>query len=182
MSKVLDCRGEGLHPAFSRHMIQRVRFAANDPLIPLLRAAGHPMEPVLKFDGTMDHNTLVVDFYLEAPAAMPCADEGFGTWQQLDTLLMAQKHWADQSVSVTVYYRKEELPQIKEWLGNNLKYLKTISFLCHNDHGFKQAPKEAITKEQYEQLATKVKDLDADEIKGDGDVVDECASGACPLK
>lgn len=182
MSKVLDCRGEGVHPAYSRFMIQRIRFGANDPLVPLLRAAGHYMEPVVKFDGSFDHNTLVVDFYLEAPSGMPCADDGFGTWQQLDTLLMAQKHWADQAVSVTVYYRREELGAIKEWLGNNLKYLKTISFLCHSDHGFKQAPKEAITEEQYRELSSKVSELAIDDITGEGDVVAECEGGVCPVK
>jgi ribonucleoside-triphosphate reductase len=183
MSKVLDCRGEGVHAAFSRYMIQRVRFSSNDPLIPLLKEAGHYMEPELKLDGTVDHGTLVVDFYLEAPEGMPCADEGFDTWRQLDTLLMAQRYWADQAVSVTVYYRKSEIEEIKTWLGNNLKYLKTISFLCHNDHGFKQAPKEAITEEQYRKLSAKVKNLDASEIVGDSEVEGmECEGGVCPRK
>jgi len=185
VSKLLDQRCEGIHPAYSRHMIQRVRFAANDPLIPLLKAAGHPMEPVVRFDGTLDHNTLVVDFYLEAPEGTPCADEDFNTWKQLDVLLMAQKHWADQAVSVTVYYRKEELSQIKEWLGNNLKYLKSISFLCHSDHGFKQAPKEAISKEEYEKKASKIKPIEFDSGESfDGNLQSslECDGGVCPVK
>lgn len=182
MSKLMDCRGEGVHPAYSRHMIQRVRFASNDPLIPLLKAAGHPMEPVVRFDGTLDPNTMVVDFYLEAPADCPVADEGFTTWRQLDTLLMAQRHWADQAVSVTVYYRREELPEIKVWLAQNLQYLKTISFLCHSDHGFKQAPKEAMTAEAYERLSSKIKPIEMDEIKGDDLDSQECAGGVCPIK
>lgn len=182
MSKVLDQRGEGVHPAFSRFMIQRIRIASNDPLIPLLRESGHYMEPVVKFDGSMDPNTLVVDFYLEAPTNMPCADEGFDTWKQLDTLIMAQKYWADQAVSVTVYYKKEELQKIKEWLTNNFKYLKTISFLCHNDHGFKQAPKEAITKEKYEELSTKVRPIDVEKIEGSDLESLECEGGFCPIK
>lgn len=182
MSKVLDQRGEGIHAAFSRFMIQRIRIASNDPLIPLLREAGHYMEPVIKFDGSIDPNTLVVDFYLEAPSNMPCADEGFDTWKQLDSLIMAQKYWADQAVSVTVYYKKEELQQIKEWLINNFKYLKTISFLCHNDHGFKQAPKEAITKEKYEELSLKVKPIDVERIEGSDLESLECEGGVCPIK
>jgi ribonucleoside-triphosphate reductase len=184
VSKLLDQRGEGIHPAYSRFMVQRVRFASNDPLIPLLKASGHPMEPVVKFDGAFDHSTQVVDFYLEAPKGMPCADEDFGTWQQLDVLLMAQKHWADQAVSVTVYYKKDELPKIKEWLGGNLKYLKSISFLCHNDHGFKQAPKEAISKEEFEKRSEKIKPIsfdDAEHFDG-GDMGLECQSGACPVR
>lgn len=182
MSKVLDQRGEGVHAAFSRYMIQRIRVSSNDPLIPLLREAGHYMEPVVKFDGSIDPNTLVVDFYLEAPSNMPCADEGFDTWKQLDTLIMAQKYWADQAVSVTVYYKKEELQQIKEWLIQNFKYLKTISFLCHSDHGFKQAPKEAITKEKYGELSDKVKPIDVEKIEGSDLESLECEGGFCPIK
>ena len=184
MSKVLDQRGEGIHAAYSRYMIQRVRFSSSDPLIPLLKAAGHYMEPVVKFDGSFDHGTLVADFYLEAPAGMPCADEDFDTWKQLDALLMAQKHWADQAVSVTVYYKKNEIQKIKEWLTDNLKYVKTISFLCHSDHGYKQAPKEAITKEEYEKRSSKIKELvfENDSFVGGLQSSLECESGVCPIK
>jgi ribonucleoside-triphosphate reductase len=183
LSKMFDCQGEGIHCGYSRYMIQRVRFAANDPLIPRLRAAGHYMEPVIKLDGTLDHGTLVVDFYVKCPDDLPTADEGYDTWQQLDTLLMAQKHWADQAVSVTVYYRKDEIPHLKAWLALNLKKLKTISFLCWNDHGFKQAPKEAITQQQYERLAEKVRPVDVDADVGGQDLSGtECEGGACPVK
>ncbi len=182
VSKLLDVPGEGLHPGFSRYMIQRVRFAATDPLVPKLRAAGHHLEPVVRFDGTLDHNTMVADFYVHTPETLPCADEGWDTWKQLDTLLLAQKHWADQAVSVTVYYKREDLEQLKAWLADNLKNLKTISFLCHNEHGFKQAPKEAITKEQYEKLSSRVVPIDTDDV-GEGDLESmECASGSCPIK
>jgi ribonucleoside-triphosphate reductase len=180
----MDMQGyEGIHAAYSRYYIQRIRFSATDPLIPYLTAAGHHIEPVMRFDGSLDHNTVVVDFYEKAPDGAPVADEDWTTWKQLDVLKMAQKHWADQSVSVTVYYRKEEIGQLKEWLSNNLKYLKTISFLCHNDHGFKQAPKEAISREQYEKLSADVTTLNVDDI-GSGDDLDgsECAGGACPIK
>jgi hypothetical protein len=183
LSKLYDVFGEGIHCGYSRWMIQRVRFSANDPAIPKLRAAGHYMEPVVKFDGTVDHGTLVVDFYIECPPELPTADEGFTTWQQLDVLLMAQKHWADQAVSVTVYYRKNEIPQIKAWLADNLKNLKTISFLCWNDHGFKQAPKEAITQEKYEELQSKISPISLDDDFGGEDVSGtECEGGACPIK
>jgi hypothetical protein len=181
MSKVMDVY-EGIHPAYSRHSIQRVRFAASDPLIPLLRAAGHHIEPQIRFDGSLDHNTVVVDFYCRAPDGAPVADEDWDTWKQLDVVKTATKHWADQAVSVTVYYRREDLPRLKEWLAENLPTLKTISFLCHSEHGFIQAPKEAITKEQYEAMASVIKPLDEEAIGG-GDLESlECAGGACPIK
>lgn len=184
ISKVFDMNGyEGIHAAYSRYFIQRVRFSATDQLVPLLSAAGHHIEPVLRFDGTVDPNTVVVDFYEQAPAGAPVADEDWTTWKQLDVLKMAQKHWADQAVSVTVYYKREDLPQLKSWLDDNLKYLKTISFLCHNEHGFKQAPKEKITKEEFERLSENISAVDVDNV-GTGEDLDgtECVNGACPIK
>lgn len=183
MSKVFDMQGyEGIHAAYSDFYIQRVRFAATDALVPLLRAAGHHVEPVVRLDGTLDHYTVVVDFYERAPSGAPVADRNWDTWKQLDVVKMAQAHWADQAVSVTVYYRKNEIPQLKEWLAQNLQHIKTISFLCHSDHGFKQAPKEAITQEQYEKLSVGIRPIEGD-FTGDGAIDGtECENGACPVK
>lgn len=181
LSLVGDCT-PGIHPSYSRFYIRRVRFASNDKLIPFLREAGHPIEPVQKFDGTLDHGTLVADFVCRTPAGTPCADEGFDTWKQLDAVLMAQKHWADQAISVTVYYRKEEIHRIKQWLVDNLDKIKTISFLCHNDHGYKQAPLEAITQEQYELAVEKLRPLNFESIEGGEMESQECAGGSCPVR
>lgn len=182
-SKEMDVHGEGVHAGWGRYMIQRIRIASNDPLIPALRAAGHYMEPVLRLDETLDHSTQVVDFYEQCPPELPTVDEGFDTWQQLDALMLAQRHWSDQAVSVTVYYRKAEIPRIKAWIALNLSKIKTISFLCWNDHGFKQAPKEAISKEKFEELTSRVRPLELDDDAG-GEMVDglECAGGSCPVR
>jgi len=157
--------------------------AANDPLIPKLKVAGHHIEPVVRFDGTFDPQTLVVDFYVKAPDGYPVSDEGWDTWKQLDVLKMAQKYWSDQAVSVTVYYEREDIPKLKEWLAQNLQFVKSISFLCHSEHGFKQAPKEKITADQYEKFSKKIKPIDIESI-GEGKMIDgiECDGGACPIR
>lgn len=173
----------GIHPAYSQYYIRRVRFAANDPLIPLLKEAGHKVEPVVKFDGSFDHETLVVDFPCKAPDGTPVADQDWDTWQQLDVLKMVQKYWSDNSVSVTVYYKREEIDKIKHWLQQNLKEIKSISFLCHSEHGFKQAPYEAITEDIYNSSVASLRPLDTDSLSAAQDVeLDECSSGVCPVK
>jgi hypothetical protein len=54
--------------------------------------------------------------------------------------------------------------------------------LCHSDHGFKQAPKEKISKEQFQRLSSRVKAIDFDQI-AEGDLESqECVSGACPIR
>jgi len=182
VSKVLDMDGyEGIHPAYSRYVIQRVRFATNDALVPLLRDAGHHIEPVKRLDGTVDHNTLVVDFYVKAPDGFPVADEGFDTWQQIKAVRLAQEHWADQAVSASIYYKRVDIPAIKNWMADNIGEVKTISFLAHSDHGFLQAPKEPITKEQYEKLSAKIQPIDFERI-GDGEMESQECAGACPIR
>ncbi len=181
ISKVFDCHGfEGIHPAYSKYFIQRIRFASNDQLVPKLKEAGHHLESVVRFDNSIDTGTMVADFYIEAPDGFPTV-ESFDTWKQLDTAIFSQKYWSDQSVSITVYYRKEDIPKLKEWLSNNLCNIKTISFLLYNDHGFKQAPKEAITQEQYEKLSSKIKPIKEDDIQN-GDLESQECEGACPIK
>ena len=80
--------------------------------------------------------------------------------------------------------RLEDLPKLKQWLADNLKNLKTISFLCHSEHGFKQAPKETITKDQFERLSENIKRIEIDGDIGDTGALDgtECEGGVCPIK
>ena len=50
----------GVHPAYSRYYIRRIRFSANDPIVAACRKAGHHVEPQYGFDGVPDHDTPVV--------------------------------------------------------------------------------------------------------------------------
>jgi hypothetical protein len=183
LSLLADCTA-GIHPAFSKYIIRRVRIATNDPLIPKLKEAGHYMEPVENFDGSFDYNTQVVDFYQEFGENTPVSNENWGMEAQLEVLKNAQKWWADNSVSVTVYYK--EVQEVKDWLVDNLSEIKAISFLLQNEHGFKQAPLEAITREEYLERTKDIKDLDLDDLTEEGGIELksslECEGGACPIK
>lgn len=172
----------GIHPAYSPYYIRRVRFSSVDPLVNILKEANHPIELVKRFDGSLDHNTTVVDFYCKTPKGTPTATTGYDSWKQLEDVKMAQKYWADQSISVTVYYKKEEIIKVKEWLIDNFKYLKTISFLCHNDHGFEQAPLEEIDEKTYNINSSKIKQLSNIESTLEDKEGIECEGGMCPIK
>ena len=91
---------------------------------------------------------------------------------------------ADNNVSVTVYYHKEELSEIQEWMKKNYKdRLKSVSFLLHSDHGFALAPYEEISKEEYDRLKGKIKEITfIDEINEYALEDLECEGGACPIR
>jgi ribonucleoside-triphosphate reductase len=174
----------GVHPAYSRHYIRRIRFSANDPIVNACRSAGYPVESQVGFDGAADHDTQIVSFPVDVGPETTTASQ-VSAIDQLEKQSFLQTHWSDNCVSVTVYYRDEELPEIKEWLSANYeKGVKTVSFLRHSDHGFKQAPYEEITAAQYDEMSKQVKPLTSLTDAQQWDLVDsmECSSGACPVK
>ena len=173
----------GAHPAFSQYHIRRIRIASNSPLVEMCRKNGYDIEFQKNFDGTEDKSTSVVSFPCKFPTGTKVASE-MSAVDQLEVVKRLQTEWSDNSVSVTIYYRKEELNSIKEWLSKNYNdSIKTVSFLLHSDHGFVQAPLEEITEEQYNELSARVKPISdisfrEDEVAG----IDECTSGVCPIK
>lgn len=174
----------GVHPAYAPYYIRRIRMASSDALVSLCKSSGFHVEPVRNFDGTFNWDTVVVSFPCKVPEGTVCARD-LTAVQQLEYAKWLQTHWADNSVSVTVYYRKPELPAIKTWLEENYdKNVKTISFLLHNEHGFAQAPYEEITEQQYKDLVKGTKPICRLENDEGGSLADslECSSGACPIK
>jgi ribonucleotide reductase alpha subunit len=171
----------GCHPAYAQYMIRRIRISADHPLVNVCREHGYPVEYQQNFDGSEDHSTVVVSFPFAYPEGTVLANE-MTAISQLETVKWLQEVWSDNSVSCTVYYRKEELPEIRKYLAKNYKNNhKSLSFLLHSEHGFKQAPYEEITKEAYEELVAKTTLITKiDEASFDGG--DECATGACPVK
>lgn len=174
----------GAHAGFSKYNIRRIRFSSNDAILKVLRKAGYKIEPEMRFDGSLNHDILVVDFPCKFEDDGPIATN-FSAIEQLETIKMMQTVWADQAVSVTVYYKLDELPAIKQWLKANYNSsIKSVSFLLHSEHGFKQAPLEEITVEQYESMLAKLKPIDMFETVEMGNDIDnqECVNGACPIK
>jgi len=96
-----------------------------------------------------------------------------------------QAAWADNAVSVTVYYRLEELQEIKDWLSENYdSCVKSVSFLLHANHNFPLPPYEEISEEEYLRASAKI-DLSHPLVNTsfDGELrIDDCATGACPVK
>jgi intein/homing endonuclease len=175
----------GAHPGIYQYFIRRIRIASsNTQLINLAKKNNFFIEYQRNFDGTDDKNTQIIEFPCRYPDGTVLAKD-MTAIDQLNVVKELQTNWSDNSVSVTVYYRLEELDNIKEWLCENYTFnVKSCSFLLHNEHGFKQAPFEEITKEQYEELIKKVIPITSGNIKAqaDSELTSECAGGACPVR
>lgn len=171
----------GIHPAFSRFYIRRVRLSRNDDLVAICKNAGYMVEYLINFDGTYNYDTVVVEFPCYSDRDTILAQDMTAT-QQLELVKTLQSIWSDNAVSATVYYKKDELHDIKQWLEENYEHsIKSVSFLLHSEHGFRQAPYEEITEQVYRDS---IKNIQPIRIQSIGNLLEnlECSSGACPIR
>ena len=174
----------GIHPAYARFYTRRVRFGSSDPLVDACRKRGYKVQWDMGLDGREDHTRYVVDFPCESPEGSVLA-ASMTAIEQLEWVKKMQTEWADNAVSVTVYYRKEELPAIQDWLSKNYdKSVKSVSFLLHSDHNFVLPPYEEITEAEYRKAIAKIDtSIPLVQRSFDGLIeMDDCATGACPIK
>jgi len=175
----------GAHPAIYKYFIRRIRISSsNTSLINIARNHNYFIEYQRNFDGTDDKNTMIIEFPCCYPDGTVLAKD-MTAIQQLETIKELQTNWSDNAVSVTIYYRLEELDEIKKWLNENYNdNIKSCSFLLHNEHGFKQAPYEEISKEKYEELIKKVIPITSGKINNmkDNELSSDCVGGSCPIR
>ena len=157
--------------------------SSEDALVQTCREMNYHVEYVKNFDGSLNRDTVIVEFPCQSGKDAKLAKD-MKAVDQLDLVKKIQKEWSDNAVSCTVYYKKEELQEIKEWLRKNYRNnIKSVSFLLHQDHGFDQAPYEEIDAETYKKLSLAVKKVSAAKV-GNGHVLQdlECEGGACPIR
>lgn len=173
----------GVHPnPAGPYYIRRIRISSDSQLIQVCKNHGYKLEYKKNFDGSEDKTTMVVEFPCKVSETTPVAANY--TWrEQLETVRWLQTNWSDNSVSCTVYYKKEDIDDIKKYLSDNFTVnFKTVSFLLYHGHGFVQAPYETISKEDYLLMVKNTTPITSVEIKESDFDIDECSSGACPVK
>jgi ribonucleoside-triphosphate reductase len=175
----------GVHPATAgNYFIRRITVASNSPLVDVCKSHGYHVEYKENIDGSLDRTSMVVEFPCTYPEGTTTAED-MTFKQQLEVVQFMQRNWSDNSVSVTVYYNKEDIPEIKKYVEDNFDQgFKTISFLLKGmESGFRQLPFEPISKEKYDYLSALVKPITSVQInEEDLEELGACAGGACPIK
>jgi adenosylcobalamin-dependent ribonucleoside-triphosphate reductase len=169
----------GVHwPTTSGYFIRRVRYAIFDPMVNVLRDAGYEVEP----DVNDPENTLVVSFPSHGVEVR--SERDVSIWEKAHLAVMAQRSWADNMVSVTVSFTKDEANQIAPLLNALSGQLKSISFLPIDDSGttYAQAPFEPISEEAFNVMTANIKPLGefySSGIEAQGEKF--CANDSCDL-
>ena len=166
----------GIHYPHSEYYIRRIRLSKNSDLIEPIRNAGYKIE-----DDLYSPNTVIAEFPIHEKYFDRSKNE-VSIWEQAENAAAYQKYWSDNQVSITITFSEEEADQIKHVLECYEDKLKSVSFLPIKEHGYKQAPYEEITKEQYEEIITKLKSFNLDETRDRAIGEKFCDSDRCEVR
>lgn len=207
VSQLVNC-ASGVHPRFSPYYIRRYRISSIDPLFKMIKAQGIKLVPengqsnedwltkdVTKcpiYDGgewSEDKvNTWVIEFPTKSPDGAICADQ-MSAIQQLEWYKSLVLNWSEHNNSMTVYVKHDEWFNVGNWVYNNWEHCIGISFLPYEEHNYKLAPYEKITKEQYEKMLAEFKQIDytklcefESEDNTEGAKTLNCVADRCELK
>jgi adenosylcobalamin-dependent ribonucleoside-triphosphate reductase len=140
----------GIHYPHAEYYIRRVRVSKNHPIVLIMKVAGYEIE-----EDVHESQTVIVSFPVHEKFFVK-RKEDVTIWEQCKNVVDLQRFWADNNVSVTVTFKKEERQDIVRVLEAYEDSLKTISFLPLSDHGYEQAPYEQISKERYEHMVAAI--------------------------
>jgi ribonucleotide reductase alpha subunit len=146
----------GIHYPHDEYYLRRIRIPTENPLVPILKQAGYHTEPNAYGSTEEERNkTTVVSFPVHEPLFVKRKND-VSIWEQMKNLVDYQTFWADNAVSITVTFKPEEANQIQSVLEAYEDQLKAVSFLPISEHGYEQAPYESISKEEFEEYASKL--------------------------
>ena len=185
VSQLVDS-ASGMHPRFAKHYLRRIRISASDPLFALLRDQKFPYHPEV---GQLETSatTYVLEFPVQAPEGSVTRGD-LPALAQLEYWKMVRQSYAEHNPSVTVTVGPEEWIEAANWLYNHWDLLGGLSFLPRTETVYQLAPYEELSKEEYEERASRLPAVDFSRIvvyetedTTRGAREPACVSGVCEL-
>ena len=141
----------GIHARHSKYYIRTVRGDNKDPLTKFMIDQGVPSEPcVMKPD-----TTTVFSFPMKSPKGSRVRDE-LSAIDQLNIWLIYQEHWCEHKPSITVTVKENEWLDVGAFVFKHFDKMSGVSFLPHSDHVYQQAPYQECTKDEYDDMLSKM--------------------------
>jgi len=184
-SQLFDC-ASGLHARWAPYYVRNVRVGAHTPMFKILKDVSVPMHPE---NGQLPEsaNTWVAHFPVKSPDGATTRNNRSAI-KQCEYWLQNKIFWTEHNPSVTITYQPQELIGLINWVWEHRDYVGGMSFLPASDAKYSQMPFEEITKEEYEELASKFPNIDfsklyryeeEDYTKAAQELA--CVSGACDI-
>lgn len=166
----------GIHYPHSEFYIRRIRVQNTSPLVQVCRDAGYSVEADVCADDTSVVSFPVQELHYEK------GKEQVTIWEQFANVAAMHHYWTDNQVSATITVKPEEVKDLHACLEMFEDQIKCISVLPlrDGDHGYVQAPYEAITKAQFVKMSQGLKPLQLNAAAHDVDD-NYCSGDKCVL-
>jgi ribonucleoside-triphosphate reductase len=181
----------GIHAWHNDYYIRRIRVGKNEAIYTYL-VENHP--EIVEDEFFRPHDTAVISIPQKAPEGAIMRTES--PFQILERVKKVTQEWIKpghrsgsntHNVSATISLKPEEWELAGEWMWENRKHYNGLSVLPYDGGTYTQAPFEDCTKEQFDYLFDKLKNIDLSkvvELDDDTNLSGElaCAGGACEIK
>jgi ribonucleoside-triphosphate reductase len=164
-----------------KYFLRAIRFANEDPMLPLFKMANYTVEPASESPDT----TSVVFFPIKSGASR--SEKNVSIFEKMAIAATAQRYWSDNSVSVTVSFDSDkEAKDIGTVLHMYDGQLKTVSFLPMGNFTYPQMPYTSITEKEYDDAMLKLFPIDFSGVYAGlaADAIGDayCTTDACEIK
>lgn len=181
----------GIHAWFAQYYIRRIRVLKNEAIYKYLQAK---LPELIEDDYFKKNIQGIISIPIEAPQGASFENEP--VTNLLDRIRRFNVEWVraghrkgenQNNVSATVPVKEGEWDLVGKWMWENRKLYNGITVNPYEGGVYKQAPFEAITRGQYEEMFKLLKQIDLSEVLEHEDNTDliqqvACAGGACELK
>lgn len=188
-SLVLGC-SSGIHGYHSEYYIRRIRVGKDEPVYAFLK---EHLPCVLEDDYFRPQQQAVISIPQKADDGGILRDES--VFDLLERVKRWNIEWVREghrsgdnynNVSATISIKNDEWEAVGEWMWNNREYYNGLSVLPFDGGTYIQAPFEETTKEVYDELVSKLVDIDFSQIREYEDATDlsgevACAGGQCEV-
>lgn len=180
VSQLVDS-ASGIHARHNPYYIRRIRMDKKDSIYKFLKDKGVPVEDEV----FRPESTAVFSFPMKAPEGAVCRMDKTAI-EQLELWLTYQRYWCEHKPSVTISVKDDEWMEVGAWVWKHFDEMSGVSFLPFSDHTYQQAPYTDCTREEYEELLSKMPDVDWGDFKEDDDFTEgaqtlACSSGYCEV-
>jgi ribonucleoside-triphosphate reductase (thioredoxin) len=181
----------GIHAWHNDYYIRRIRVGKNEAIYTYL-SESHP--EIVEDEFFRPHDTAVISIPQKAPEGAIMRTES--PFQILERVKKVTQEWIKpghrsgsntHNVSATISLKPEEWELAGEWMWENRKYYNGLSVLPYDGGTYTQSPFEDCTKEQFDYLFDKLKNIDLSkvvELDDDTNLSGElaCAGGSCTIE
>jgi hypothetical protein len=161
----------GMKASESEYQFRTIRVDVKSPLVQAHIDAGYRVE-----QDVYTPRSSVIYFPIHDTRSKRFASD-FTVWEQAEICAALQAYWADNQVSCTITFKKDEAKDIPRLLELFEGRLKSMSFLPLSEHGYVQAPYIACSREEYETAVSKIQPIDWTKISINNEALEKYCEG-----